>query len=339
MEEGKSYCVYRILDKNNNVLYIGKSEQLETRIKNHIRGKSNLPKECRDKINKVEYLEFYSESDMSVFEIFTICYYKPEYNIENKDDLTLFKLTIPNVWNELDIKTYKRIVNTSPMGICARSFINKVNFDKEILLNEDLSNILSEYRDTIIDKEKQKKIAQVCGYKEFILDEINDYIKYNNPRMRFIKKDDDIILIENKKGANGFGTWKKTKVKNIDYLEYAVYINNKFKSFYGKTKKEVAEKVDKFLNDYIVTDQVEKVGTVEEKKGINAILYSPKPNNYPVLLSTEDIMNYLYIKDIRTLKKIIANEQLPYVMINNNMLFPLDKLNKWINNKTINNIK
>lgn len=339
MKDIKSYCVYRILDKDNNILYIGKSEQLETRIKNHIRGRSNLTKECRDKIARVEYLEFYGESDMSIFEIYAICYYKPKYNIENKDDLTLLRLDIPNIWNELNIETFQRIVNTSPMGICPRSFINKVNFNREIMLNEDLSKLLFEYQNTIIDEEKQKKIAQACGYKEFELNEINDYIKYNNSRMKFIKKNEDIILIKNKKGLSGYGSWKKAKAKNNEYLQYDVFINNKIKSFYGKNKKEVADKVDEFLNNYIVTDKVEKVGTVEERKGINAILYNPKPNNSPILLSTEDVMNYFYIKDVRTLKKIVANEQLPYVMINNNMLFPLDKLNKWINNKTINNIK
>lgn len=256
MEEGKSYCVYRILDKYNNILYIGKSKQLETRIKNHIRGKSNLPEECRNKIDKVEYLEFCSKSDMSVFEIYAICYYKPEYNISDKDDLTLFKISFPEVWNELDINTYKRIVRVEPMGIRPKSSEYKFHFNKDIFLDENLSKLLSEYCDTEIDENKQIKLAQACGFESFGFDEINKYIKYNNPRMKLIKKDNSIILTANKNGANGFGRWTTTKIKNNVYIQCRISLsNNKPKCIYGKTKKEIADKIDKYLNDFYVVTQ------------------------------------------------------------------------------------
>jgi len=71
-------------------------------------------------------------------------------------------------------------------------------------------------------------------------------------------------------------------------------------------------------------------------EGINKFLYKNKDNtSLPLMLTTDEIMNYLRIKDIRTLKKIIKNEQLPYLKINNALLFPSDKIREWIDGRTI----
>ena len=72
--------------------------------------------------------------------------------------------------------------------------------------------------------------------------------------------------------------------------------------------------------------------------GINKTLYE-KPNTLQPMLTAEEVMDYLHIKDLRTLKKLMDDEQLPYLKINKSYLIPLDKLNKWIDSRMVNRIK
>ena len=40
------YYVYRFLDKDNEIIYVGKTYNLETRLKTHFGKKGHLPEEC-----------------------------------------------------------------------------------------------------------------------------------------------------------------------------------------------------------------------------------------------------------------------------------------------------
>lgn len=46
------YYVYKFLDKNDNILYVGKAKELLRRLNGH----NHLPKECYDSVEKIEYL-------------------------------------------------------------------------------------------------------------------------------------------------------------------------------------------------------------------------------------------------------------------------------------------
>jgi len=48
------------------------------------------------------------------------------------------------------------------------------------------------------------------------------------------------------KRADGEGSWSKVVINNVEYYMYRIYINNKRKSFYGKTKKQALEKYKQF---------------------------------------------------------------------------------------------
>lgn len=55
------------------------------------------------------------------------------------------------------------------------------------------------------------------------------------------------------KRGNGEGTWSKVKIHENDYYMYRIIIDNKRKSFYGKTKKEALEK----YKSYSETSQID----------------------------------------------------------------------------------
>ena len=69
-------CVYRFLNKLNEIIYIGKAKHLRQRLATH----SHLPSECYAECVKIEYVSFETEQDMDYAERYFIPKYKPKYN-------------------------------------------------------------------------------------------------------------------------------------------------------------------------------------------------------------------------------------------------------------------
>lgn len=83
----KGYYLYRFLDENSKVLYVGKTNNLSSRIKSHFSANGHLPIECLRLTARVEYLKLYSEFDMAVKEICYISGLRPPYNKRNIYDI------------------------------------------------------------------------------------------------------------------------------------------------------------------------------------------------------------------------------------------------------------
>lgn len=74
---------YRFLNKEMEIIYVGKTKQeLKTRIRGHLSA-GHLPKECYEELNSVEYVEFETEADMDFMEIYFINNFRPKYNKAN----------------------------------------------------------------------------------------------------------------------------------------------------------------------------------------------------------------------------------------------------------------
>ena len=76
------YFLYRFLDKNNNIIYIGKTQgkNLRARMKTHC----HLPVICYLSIAKIDFCKLKTSSDLAVYEIYYINKYKPIYNTAEK---------------------------------------------------------------------------------------------------------------------------------------------------------------------------------------------------------------------------------------------------------------
>lgn len=71
--------IYRFLNNENEVIYIGKTDALNYRISNHF-SNGHLPKECYESVAKIEYLPMKSTTIMNIKELYYINLYKPMYN-------------------------------------------------------------------------------------------------------------------------------------------------------------------------------------------------------------------------------------------------------------------
>lgn len=93
-------CVYRFLNKDNEIIYIGKAADLNKRISCH----NHLPKECYEERKKIEYIQFNNEQECLFAEKYLIIKNKPKYNIDFKDIDFILNL---NDFDELKWNKYR----------------------------------------------------------------------------------------------------------------------------------------------------------------------------------------------------------------------------------------
>ena len=73
----KNQCyVYFLIDKNDKLIYVGKSINIHSRIKNHINNKT-----WGEEISIVQFRTYPNEATMNFFEKYYIYKLKPRYNI------------------------------------------------------------------------------------------------------------------------------------------------------------------------------------------------------------------------------------------------------------------
>lgn len=78
--------VYKFLDYEDNILYIGKTNNFKNRMKQHfnINGMGHLPKECYENVAKIYYIKVDGKTNVDIYETFLINKYRPKYNIDKQ---------------------------------------------------------------------------------------------------------------------------------------------------------------------------------------------------------------------------------------------------------------
>lgn len=76
-------CIYRFLNENNEIVYVGKTTNIKNRMYQHFISGGHLRQEQYNQVVKIEYIECKNEADMSIKEIYFINKYKPKFNISD----------------------------------------------------------------------------------------------------------------------------------------------------------------------------------------------------------------------------------------------------------------
>lgn len=106
--------VYRFLDEKNNVLYVGKTVDMDRRMKQHFSEESHLYQNGKGEIYnityRIEYIECEDEYSALQKELYYINLYKPRYNVDAKTKQFIKPNGVNDRW-----KVYKvlRDVSTS----------------------------------------------------------------------------------------------------------------------------------------------------------------------------------------------------------------------------------
>lgn len=83
--EQNQFYVYRFIDKNNKIIYVGRTGDLKRRLRSHMNN-GHLPEECYSSISKIEYIMLENFADMALYEVYFINKFCPEYNTQDKSE-------------------------------------------------------------------------------------------------------------------------------------------------------------------------------------------------------------------------------------------------------------
>lgn len=175
LQEQKKFCVYRYLDKFENVIYVGITEQeLYKRIAQH---KSDL-NGLSSYANKIEYAFVPTKAEMIIREIYYINKYKPRFNVKDKFADT-FTMELPNLTWELyidtkvksirNIKHHKKTEDVATI----KEAMNNLNVDEKKLINY----FLSTKKDTTDIEFSILEFTKLLGNKYFNELEIRRFLK------------------------------------------------------------------------------------------------------------------------------------------------------------------
>lgn len=118
MNMENKYYVYRFKDKNDNILYVGRTHDLKQRFKNH----QNLT----DDIVTIEYIECSTETDMVIKEIYYINLY---FNDDSKNIKDVYDR--PNEWFNDEWIRYNNCVKDEKNKIKTRNYHSEIpDYDK-----------------------------------------------------------------------------------------------------------------------------------------------------------------------------------------------------------------
>lgn len=87
---GVKMYVYRFINSNNEVIYIGKAKDLKNRISHH----THLPKECYEERVKIEYIVCLNDDESAIYERYLINKLSPKYNTQY-DNKSGFSFELP----------------------------------------------------------------------------------------------------------------------------------------------------------------------------------------------------------------------------------------------------
>lgn len=112
--------VYRFLDTAYNTIYVGKTVNIDRRIKDHFT-RGHLARECYDSVKVIEYIKVNTEADSLLVEQYFINKYHPRYNKQGKckgeqtvkidieEKWKRYKMLNPKIKAEVKSKEIKRI--------------------------------------------------------------------------------------------------------------------------------------------------------------------------------------------------------------------------------------
>ena len=186
MENG--YYVYRFKDKNDDIIYVGKTINLDQRFKQH----KHLTKD----VKKIEYIECSTESDMAWKEIYYINLYKNvnTVNVASVCHDKPIEIDFGDKWIEYKIKNKKQIkLHIDDVEDPDSKYVICVNFGA---IDRDF--IVSDYDKNTNDFKLDVYLSEAQLFTErssyFIASKLNNLITYNKETKEYKYKYDDVLF-------------------------------------------------------------------------------------------------------------------------------------------------
>lgn len=169
------YFVYKFVDANNQIIYIGKTIRLPARMVQHFTTDSHLTDECYDKVKYIFYSSLKTKAEMDIYEIYLIDKYRPHYNIKSVYEQEEFSsIVLPElIWQEyhnesLNLKEKSKISNPKKAVMAVRI--------------EDIHGMVNTLGDSLVDRRDRALIligfATACRRSELVAIMVED-VEFN----------------------------------------------------------------------------------------------------------------------------------------------------------------
>lgn len=128
-------CVYQFLNKEEEIIYIGKAKDLDTRLRTH----NHLPRECYEEIAYIKYCTFCSEYEMDLAERYYIPKIKPKYNMVLSDKYISMSI---ECFDSKEWRMYKKVskekqAKNNPPQSKKKEYAEKLKHAEERMLLEE----------------------------------------------------------------------------------------------------------------------------------------------------------------------------------------------------------
>ncbi len=84
-EDNRKFYIYKMYDETNELLYIGKTTNIEQRMNCHFSKDMIERQEWKNEVAYIDYYEFKTKVDMDIMELYYIALERPKYNISSTD--------------------------------------------------------------------------------------------------------------------------------------------------------------------------------------------------------------------------------------------------------------
>lgn len=122
------YYVYKFLNKSEKVIYVGKTINLDQRIKSHFGSFGHLDQACYDDVKSVCFIELESMTECTIYEIYYINKYNPMFNVRDKYNENPNFTISEKEWKIYD-NSFKTISNKKQQDvICLKKHRNKLGY-------------------------------------------------------------------------------------------------------------------------------------------------------------------------------------------------------------------
>ena len=204
-EDDRRFYIYKMYDENEELLYIGKTTNIEARINQHF-SKDTIEKQTwKEDVAYIDYYEFKTKVDMDIMELYYIALERPKHNELSTDTEK------PQISIIYTCKEPKRI-NRKPI----KQKIIEINIDKETK-NQMLNNLnIYEGRINDIGKKKNSKIKQPLSRTWFMENDEETLKKLKNNTENYYQN-----IIKGKSKENMYTTFEdfKSQIKGKGYTK------------------------------------------------------------------------------------------------------------------------
>lgn len=200
------YTIYKFLNNNHDVIYIGKAKNLKNRLSGH----THLSSECYEEIAYIMYTTFDTEHEMNFAERYYIHKLNPKYNTVFSNKPISFNC------DDLDNKKFEVYEPNEYLSQLSQSYTDNYFYcQNEEILNLDMNILELLGCVTLI---KSKICIEKCSSLIKPLNELISNLREYHPLIDFEK----ITLIN-----------RENFIENYDCEENVYYMNINFKSKYN----------------------------------------------------------------------------------------------------------